>query len=409
MRFDGKKPIEFTDETVALEEENLEEETKYKIKLDAPQSEPALGASSGEESLDSFDDAPADDTGFGDDEGGEEKPFDDDEPFDPGVEADEATDPEKFIQQLAGKLGTSLRKYNDERGEPDLDLEKYAINSVISASHTADMDENDQDDIIKKVKMSGAADDEGDEPEADFEEPAEDGFEEDPAPEAEAGFGDAELEENNVDLPNFTHNPNDFAADDLKRYYDATVTRDRDGLTGRVVRFDDGKLKVKITDGEHTGKIYYAYPSEITMADNLKMNLESDIFAENVDMKDSIKGKLDEMTQPAPVKPDVKPDVAPKTPSPRRKKIWETKPVVKPRPKMEENNTTVYEVNGKAVDGSSLEVDGVDTKDYPDFTDAYISYGLFMDGTEMSDEELDIFSDTYPEVVREMAFERFMS
>tara|TARA_Y100000389_G_scaffold175508_1_gene186347 strand:- start:4177 stop:5397 length:1221 start_codon:yes stop_codon:yes gene_type:complete len=156
MRHDGKSTGLFQEEE---EDYNLEEETKYKLKLDAPKSEPAFGGSDGDdESLDAFDDAEGDDLSFGDDKGGDnEKPFDD-EPFDAGVEADEDEDPEKFIQQLAGKLGTSLRKYNDERGEPDFDLEKYTINSVISATHTSEMDEKDQKDIIKKVRMSGADD-----------------------------------------------------------------------------------------------------------------------------------------------------------------------------------------------------------------------------------------------------------
>ena len=156
MKHDGKSTGLFQEEE---EDYNLEEETKYKLKLDAPKSEPAFGGSDGDdESLDAFDDAEGDDLSFGDDKGGDnEKPFDD-EPFDAGVEADEDEDPEKFIQQLAGKLGTSLRKYNDERGEPDFDLEKYTINSVISATHTSEMDEKDQKDIIKKVRMSGADD-----------------------------------------------------------------------------------------------------------------------------------------------------------------------------------------------------------------------------------------------------------
>ena len=83
-----------------------------------------------------------------------DKPFDD-TPFDAGVEADEDEDPEKYIQQLAGKLGTTLRKYTEDNGEPDFELEKFAINSVISATHTAEMDKEDQRDIIKKVKSSG--------------------------------------------------------------------------------------------------------------------------------------------------------------------------------------------------------------------------------------------------------------
>lgn len=88
-----------------------------------------------------------------------DKPFDDD-PFDAGVEADEDQDPKKFIEQLAGKIGTELRKYNDEVGEPDFDLEKYVINSVVSATHTGDMDNEDKNDIIKKINTAGGKKDE---------------------------------------------------------------------------------------------------------------------------------------------------------------------------------------------------------------------------------------------------------
>ncbi len=135
---------------------DLDEETSYKIKLDAPSSEPDFDASDEEEdfSLDSLEDS---------DEGSDnDKPFDDDEPFDPGVEADEEEDPEKFIQQLAGKIGTSLRTYTKDNGEPDFDLEKYVINSVISATHTAEMDKSDQKDIIEKIKTSGDEDEDED-------------------------------------------------------------------------------------------------------------------------------------------------------------------------------------------------------------------------------------------------------
>lgn len=86
-----------------------------------------------------------------------DKPFDD-EPFDAGVEADEESDPKKFIEQLTGKLGQSLRKYTDEQGQPDFELEKFAINSLLSATHTGEMDAEDQKDIISKVKKVGQGD-----------------------------------------------------------------------------------------------------------------------------------------------------------------------------------------------------------------------------------------------------------
>lgn len=106
-----------------------------------------------------------------------DKPFDD-EPFDAGVEADEESDPKKFIEQLTGKLGQSLRKYEEEQGGPDFELEKFAINSLLSATHTAKMDPEDQKDIIKKVKSSGKGDEDAemaadDSEEAPAEEPVE--------------------------------------------------------------------------------------------------------------------------------------------------------------------------------------------------------------------------------------------
>lgn len=88
----------------------------------------------------------------------DDKPFDD-EPFNPGVEASEEEDPKKFIEQLTGKLGQSLRAYTESQGQPDFDLEKFAINSLLSATHTAEMTPEDQKDIISKVKKSGAGDD----------------------------------------------------------------------------------------------------------------------------------------------------------------------------------------------------------------------------------------------------------
>lgn len=86
-------------------------------------------------------------------EGGSDKPFDD-EPFEAGVEANEEENPEKYIQQLAGKLGQSLRKYTDDMGQADYDLEKFAINSVLSATNSGQMDQQDQNDIISKVKSA---------------------------------------------------------------------------------------------------------------------------------------------------------------------------------------------------------------------------------------------------------------
>ena len=135
---------------------NLEEDVKYKLKLAAP-STPALNVNTEPEISDVEPLEIGDTINTPEVSPTDDKPFDD-TPFDAGVEADEDTDPEKYIQQLSGKLGTTLRKYTEDKGQPDFDLEKFAINSVISATHTAEMDEEDQKDIIKKVKTSGRED-----------------------------------------------------------------------------------------------------------------------------------------------------------------------------------------------------------------------------------------------------------
>ena len=63
------------------------------------------------------------------------------------------------------------------------------------------------------------------------------------------------------------------------------------------------------------------------------------------------------------------------------------------------------EINGKQVDVRSLQVDGVDTEDYPDFSDAYFSVGEYTDGTPMSDQELDWLNDHHRDLLHQMAHE----
>ena len=48
--------------------------------------------------------------------------------------------------------------------------------------------------------------------------------------------------------------------------------------------------------------------------------------------------------------------------------------------------------NQKEIDYSSLEIDGIDYRDAPEFSDAYFSYGEYEDGTPLSDTELDQLS-----------------
>ena len=60
-------------------------------------------------------------------------------------------------------------------------------------------------------------------------------------------------------------------------------------------------------------------------------------------------------------------------------------------------------LNGKKV--VDLEIDGVDPRDYPDFSDAYFSYGCYEDGTPLTDDELDKLTWLACDVLWEMAFE----
>jgi hypothetical protein len=63
-------------------------------------------------------------------------------------------------------------------------------------------------------------------------------------------------------------------------------------------------------------------------------------------------------------------------------------------------------INGKQVDSRSIEIDGIDQRDYPDFSDAYISYAEFVDGTALNDLELDKLNNQEGELVNNLAHDR---
>ena len=60
-------------------------------------------------------------------------------------------------------------------------------------------------------------------------------------------------------------------------------------------------------------------------------------------------------------------------------------------------------LNGKKV--IDLEIDGVDSGDYPDFCDAYFSGGCYEDGTKLTDDELEHLTILAGDVLFEMAFD----
>lgn len=66
------------------------------------------------------------------------------------------------------------------------------------------------------------------------------------------------------------------------------------------------------------------------------------------------------------------------------------------------------QLKGLEINRGSLTIEGVDSKDYPDFCDAFFSYGEFQDGRHLTDSELETLNDDYPETVSEMAFESML-
>lgn len=63
-------------------------------------------------------------------------------------------------------------------------------------------------------------------------------------------------------------------------------------------------------------------------------------------------------------------------------------------------------VRANIKDVENLQIDGVDSKDYPDFCDAFFCYATWCsNGVELTDEQLQWLSEDYPEKLNEMAFE----
>jgi hypothetical protein len=65
------------------------------------------------------------------------------------------------------------------------------------------------------------------------------------------------------------------------------------------------------------------------------------------------------------------------------------------------NTTTLPEINLR-----SIELDGIDMSDYPDFCDAFICYAEAKDGTPLTDEQLELLNED-TEFVQILAHEFF--
>jgi hypothetical protein len=54
---------------------------------------------------------------------------------------------------------------------------------------------------------------------------------------------------------------------------------------------------------------------------------------------------------------------------------------------------------------ASLELDGLDMRDYPDFCDAFFCYGERADGTPLTNEQLECLTESEGERLNELAHE----
>lgn len=70
-----------------------------------------------------------------------------------------ADDPKKNIQRLAGELSQALRTYNDEQQTPDTDLNKYVV-GMIATQAGKNMTSDEKNEIVKKIQKGETMDDE---------------------------------------------------------------------------------------------------------------------------------------------------------------------------------------------------------------------------------------------------------
>ncbi len=60
-------------------------------------------------------------------------------------------------------------------------------------------------------------------------------------------------------------------------------------------------------------------------------------------------------------------------------------------------------LNGRKV--VDIQVDGVDSRDYPDFSDAYFCYACYEDGTPLTDDELNKLTEDNGDLLNEKAYD----
>ncbi len=64
-------------------------------------------------------------------------------------------------------------------------------------------------------------------------------------------------------------------------------------------------------------------------------------------------------------------------------------------------------INNKKVNLDTIKVDGVYHWDFPKFCDAFVSFATFVDGSTLTPNELNQITDNNPELVNDLAHQRF--
>lgn len=68
----------------------------------------------------------------------------------------------------------------------------------------------------------------------------------------------------------------------------------------------------------------------------------------------------------------------------------------------------INDMLGKEIDYDTIEIEGIEMFDYPDFCDAYIASASYTDGTPLTDEELEKLTEEEGDLINSMIHENQM-
>ena len=63
-------------------------------------------------------------------------------------------------------------------------------------------------------------------------------------------------------------------------------------------------------------------------------------------------------------------------------------------------------IDGKEIDINSLEIEGIDMRDSPDFVDAYAVAASFKDGTDLSYDQIEILNTQHSDIIQNAIHDR---